>query len=276
MAASLSQPVAQVSQPDENTLSPFFSQRAELLQGNPAAAYPLSQQTHWSSAQSALSRLYDRLGGLFARLADLTGVPLAAALAVWFVESSGRALETGHAIVRFEVHHFWSGWGYKNAAAFDAHFRFGGRGGVAGHPWEGHAYRAATQGEFAPVHIGQLSEYAALQLARQFAGDEAAIRCISIGGCQLLGCDYDLLGYATARAMYDAFQASENAHVLGFFDFCARQPAPHIGGLLTYLRQQDFASFAKFYNGGGDVAAYAARLKDAAEDAEVALVGAKL
>lgn len=273
MAACIAQPVAHAPASDNTVPQPFFSQRPDLQQDSPAAASPLSSRACWSACQSALAHMYNRLGGLIARLAALTGAPLPAALAVWFVESSGRALEANHALIRFEVHHLWSAWGYKSPADFDAHFQFGGRAGVAGHSWQGHAYRVGTGGAFASVHDGQGSEYAALQLAMQLAEEEAAVRCISIGGCQLLGCDYDLLGYPTAKAMYDAFQSGENAHVLGFFDFCARQPAPHIGGLLTYLRQQDFTSFAHFYNGGGDVAAYAAHLKSAAADAESVLVG---
>ena len=275
MAACSTQPVTGGTAPVGSivTVTPFFSQREDLRNASPAPAAALSLQPKWTSRLSELAHEYNRLGGLLARLAALTGVPLAAALAVWLVESSGRALAVGHALIRLEVHHLWSAWGYRDAAAFDAHFRFGGRAGVAGHPWEGHAFRAGSDGPFAPVHEGQAQEYAALQLGMQLAGEELAVRCISIGGCQLLGCDYDLLGYPTARDMYDACQGSENAHVLGFFDFCARQPAPHIGGLLTYLRQQDFTSFARFYNGGGEVAAYAAQLKSAAADAELVLRG---
>jgi len=215
-------------------------------------------------------REYNRLGGLIARIAGITGVPLPVALAIWFLESSGRVLVHNQAIIRFEVHHFWSAWGHANAAAFDAHFRFGGHCGCSGHPWEGHAWRDAD-GPFAPVHSGQSAEYAALRTAMRLAGEEDAVRCLSIGGCQLLCCDYPRLGYASALAMYNAFQASENAQVLGFFDFCAHQPTPRPGELLAWLRDRDFASFAHFYNGGGEVAAYAAKLKAVVADAEALL-----
>lgn len=274
MTAASTQPVAEVRAPVTDLASSCFSQSTTLRDATAAPAPLVSLQAHWNATQCALAREYNRLGGLLARLAALTGVPLAAALAVWLVESSGRALEVNHALIRFEVHHLWSAWGHNHAEAFDAHFRFGGRAGVAGYSWEGHAYRTASDGAFAAVHADQAHEYAALELAIQLAGEELPVRCISMGGCQLMGCDYDLLGYPTAKAMYDAFQANENAHVLGFFDFCAHQPAPHIGGLLTYLRQQDFTSFAHFYNGGGEVAAYATRLKGAAADAQRVLGGA--
>ncbi len=86
-----------------------------------------------------------------------------------------------------------------------------------------------------------------------------------------MGSDYRMLGYASAAAMYHAFQSSENAHVLGFFDFCVHDAAPHNGDLLTYLRNQDFAAFAHYYNGGGAVEDYARKLASAAQTATALL-----
>jgi hypothetical protein len=268
MAVCLDQPAAVSRVP---VTLPFFSQNQELQRGVASASPALSSQPQWTARQAALARACNRLGGIVGRMSALTGVPLPAALAVWYLESSDRILEPNRALIRFEVHHLWAAWGHDNSRVFDSHFQFGGRAGIAGHPWEAHAYRTGDEGAFIPVHDGQQQEYAGLTLAVQLAGEELAVRCISIGGCQLLGCDYDKLGYATSQAMYRAFQTNENAHVLGFFDFCAHEPAPRAGELLTYLGKQDFASFAWFYNGGGEVSAYAARLRSAAADAETVL-----
>jgi hypothetical protein len=126
---------------------------------------------------------------------------------------------------------------------------------------------------FATVHTGrQDSEYAAFTLASQLGGQETAVRCISIGGCQIMGAAYASLGYGSAVAMFNAFQANENAHVLGFFDFCSHQAAPHPGALLSYLQQGDFSSFARFYNGSGQVDLYAGLLQSATGDT-VAVIG---
>jgi hypothetical protein len=97
------------------------------------------------------------------------------------------------------------------------------------------------------------------------------VRCISIGDCQIMGSNFSMLGYANPPSMFDAFQASENAHILGFFDFCARQAAPHVGGLITALQQGDFVTFARFYNGNLDVANYSTKLQRGAADAAVVL-----
>jgi hypothetical protein len=197
----------------------------------------------------------------------LVEVPIPAALAVWFVESSGRAFTPGRAILRFEVGKFLAAWGRANLAGFNAHFQCGGNNGVPGQSWQNQAFRLAEGEPFAPVHANSTSEYAALQLAQKLSSPEVAVRCASIGGCQILMSNYSMLGYASAMNMFDAFQHSENASVLGFFDFCARQA----GGLFGFLQQGDFAAFALHYNGPGAVEVYAAKLSNAAADAEVVL-----
>ena len=117
----------------------------------------------------------------------------------------------------------------------------------------------------------QNAEYATFNLAAQLAGKEVAARCMSIGDCQIMGSNFSMLGYPSAQAMFDAFQDSENAHILGFFDFCARQPAPHTGGLITALQQGDFTTFARFYNGNLSVPTYSKKLQLGAADAAAVL-----
>lgn len=267
MAVCVSEPVEGTRVPSVITSSDFCSQKLELQQSAAAASPQLVVDRAWSASQRAIAATYNRLGGLFRRLAALVNVPIAAALAVWFVESSGLPLTPGRAIIRFEVGKFLAVWGRANPASFDAHFQCGGHNGIAGEAWQKHAFRLSDGESFAPVHTRCASEYAALQLAGRLSSPEIALRCASIGGCQILLSNYAMLGYASATGMFDAFQHSENAHVLGFFDFCARQA----GGLISYLRNRDFAAFALHYNGPGQVQLYAAKLRSAAADAEVVL-----
>jgi hypothetical protein len=278
MAVCVSEPVAGTRVPSTlvainpaPAASQFYSQTPELQQSIAPATPRLAANSAWSATQRAVAATYNRLGNLFRRLAAIVNIPIAAALAVWFVESSGRPFTPDRALLRFEVGKFLAIWGHANPAGFDAHFQCGGHNGVGGEAWQNHAFRLADAQSFAPVHTNSASEYAALQLAQKLSSPEVALRCASIGGCQILLSNYSMLGYASATNMFDAFQHGENAHVLGFFDFCARQLAPRTGELLTYLRNQDFVSFAHFYNGGGEVSAYAAKLKSAAADAAVVL-----
>ena len=249
--------------------SGFYSQMPDL-QGTPAAAaQPVTVNPGWSSSQRALAATYNRLGGLLGQLANIVNVPIAPALAVWYVESSGVALAPNQAVIRFEVGRLLTAWGNANPDNFDAHFQCGGRNGIPGASWQNHAYSAAGGGPFVPVHSSQASEYAVLQLAGQLASQETAVRCISIGGCQIMISNFPMLGYSAGMDMFNAFQLSENAHVLGFFDFCARQA----GGLFSFLQQPDFSSFALHYNGSGQVPVYAARLQNATNDVNVVLGG---
>jgi hypothetical protein len=63
--------------------------------------------------------------------------------------------------------------------------------------------------------------------------------------------------------MYNAFQRSERAHVLGFFDFCLHAPKPRPGDLMRYLHARQWQKFAMYYNGTGQVTDYAKRFAQA-------------
>ena len=211
----------------------------------------------------AAANVYNRVGGLLGALSVRSGIDVANIIAVWLVESGGRAFTPKRAPIRFEVHQFFEAWGKRNNEAFEKHFRFGGHTLQPGHPWENQEFRTEETAPFSAVHHNQNSEYAALTLAQVLGEEDAALRSTSIGGCQILMSSYPMLGYESARAMYDAFQTSERAHVLGFFDFCQAKPAPKVADLLTYLKTGDWAKFAKFYNGPGLVETYSEKLKTA-------------
>jgi hypothetical protein len=111
----------------------------------------------------------------------------------------------------------------------------------------------------------QAQEYDVLALARGLAGDEVALRCISIGGPQIMGFNFAALGYRSAGELYDAFQASEEAQVRGFLAFCERRGLP--GQLLGAIRNHNWPTFARLYNGDGNVPTYAALLSSAFDEA---------
>lgn len=227
---------------------------------------PVQVIRSWPSARQAIAATYNRMGGLMRALAAEAGIEAAAALAVWYVESGGIAHVPGKAIIRFENHLFYRIWGRHNEAQYQAHFRHGGYASAPGRAWEGHAFREDPSQPFRSFHGSQELEYRVLDLAMRLAGD-MALECISIGGPQILISSYRLIGYASPRQMYDAFQAGERAHVLGFFDFCRAKPAPKPGNMLAYLRDHRWEDFARYYNGSGQVAVYGGRIGNAYEHA---------
>ena len=77
------------------------------------------------------------------------------------------------------------------------------------------------------------------------------------------------IGHETPRQMYDAFQADERAHVLGFFDYCLFSQKK--GMLLDALREGRWRDFAAGYNGAGRATEYGHQIESAAENAAAVL-----
>jgi len=195
----------------------------------------------------AAAAVFNRGGALMTRLAKDAGVDVACPIAVWLAQSAGRPFLPRRAALRFEVHQFFTRWGTWNRNEFDRYFRFGGHNLHPGHPWENHEFRSEPTSRYTSVHHNQNSEYATLTMARMLAGDPPALICASIGGPLLPLDAHDTLGYGSANEMFDAYQESERAHILGFFDYCRIRPGPKPGDLIKYLRDRDWILFARHF-----------------------------
>ncbi|HSP70036.1 MAG TPA: N-acetylmuramoyl-L-alanine amidase [Bryobacteraceae bacterium] len=250
----------------------------EFLKDDPALATAalvpstlITIEPAWPELKKAVARTYNRLGGLMQTLATRTRIDLAGVLATWYVESGGRSHTVNHAIIRFENHLLFNSWGKSHTADFDLHFQFGTRPPATGsgcqHAWQCHKFRVGTTGDFESTHQNQDSEYRALACANALAGEDTGLQCISIGGSQILISNYANIGCASPRDMYDSFQASERAHVLGFFDYCNQSN----GTLLTALRESRWADFASGYNGSGRATQYGTDIQNAAAAATAVL-----
>ncbi|HEX6749579.1 MAG TPA: N-acetylmuramidase domain-containing protein [Longimicrobium sp.] len=252
----------------------YFKDIPHLTTTALAPATPITPDPGWPALRRALCDVCNHVGGLLGAVAAETGTPAAAALAVWYVESAGRAHTPGAAIIRFENHLFWDGWGSAHAADYDAHFQHGGRAGVSGKRWENHRWREGVSGAFGTFHGRQDREYRVLNFAAGLAGFDTAAQCISIGGPQILVSNYRMIGYATPTDMYNAFQGQdERWQVLGFFDFCQFKfgHGARRGDLLRDLRARDWRAFARGYNGSGQVDDYSTRLRNAYDQAMILL-----
>jgi N-acetylmuramidase len=195
----------------------------------------------------AAAAVFNRSGSLLARLSKDAGIDIACPLAVWLVQSGGRAFLPRRAFLRFEVQEFFPRWGNWNRNEFDRHFKFGGHNLQSGPSYENHEFRSEPTARFTSVHHNQNSEYATLTMARMLAGDAPALCCASVGGPLLPLLHYELLGYESAVDMFDACQESERAHILGFFDYCRVKPGPRAGDLMKHMKALDWSLFAKHY-----------------------------
>lgn len=277
MAPGSTAPVATpVTVPTAVTGSGHLKDHSHLRVVALAPATPVAIDPAWSKALRAMAQTYNRLGGLMQAVATQLGIEVPAVLAVWRVESGGRTHVPNQAIIRFENHLLYRRWGTSNRSVYDQYFRHGGHAGNAGNSWENHQYRENTSASFRTLHTGkQEDEYRALQLATRLAGETHAVQCISIGGPQILVSNHSLIGYATPRAMFDAFQTDERYHVLGFFDFCRNRQAPLAGDLIKYLRARNWSEFARYYNGPGQVDTYGRLIGDAFAEAQKLPIGSR-
>src|SRR5262249_14584583 len=120
-----------------------------------------------------------------------------------------------------------------------------GPGGRLKIRFEPGVFRNYTGHTVADSHAGQEAEYAALEAARCI-DETAAYRSISMGAAQIMGFNAERIGFASARAMFEAFGASEERQLQGMFDFIAARPV-----LVRAACAHDWKTFAHHYNGPG-------------------------
>jgi hypothetical protein len=151
------------------------------------------------------------------------GIPPAVALAIADVESGGSSgfAKDGRMIIRFEPH------------IFDNY----------------------NQTPVETKRGGQSAEWGNYERAAKI-DTTAAKKSISMGMFQVMGFNHKVVGFPTVDAMFDAYSKSQDAQILGFFEFCSkvsgdeRQGGPQIK-LDKAAREGNFLAFARGYNGRG-------------------------
>ena len=97
-------------------------------------------------------------------------------------------------------------------------------------------------------YLGGEAEYGRLQKAIAVHKD-AALQSASYGLFQIMGSNYRLAGKNSAQELVDSFTANEGEHLKGFVSFVTNNPI-----LRSALAANDWATFAKGYNGAGYLA----------------------
>lgn len=118
------------------------------------------------------------------------------------------------------------------------------------------AYDAAHPGISAGTwggYSGGMGEYG--RLAEAYALDaDAALQSASWGIAQIMGFNFSAAGYASPIAFVEDMCASEAAQLKAFQSFLEHT------GIAASLRDHDWDSVARKYNGSGQVATYSGRL----------------
>ncbi len=223
-------PSANVAAPPNSAFAP-----AQLVAA-PAAAGP---------AQT-VAKTWNQYGGLILQEADRVGIHPGLAVAVLAAESKGEPFDAnGRLIIRFENHIFYTYWGKENEERFRQHFTF-----ATDESWKGHQWRADVNSAWQPVHPGdQESEWRVFTFARTL-DEKAAMYSISMGAPQIMGFNHRSIGYDTVQAMFNAFSSDARAQITSLFRFM------EVNKLVNAVRDSDFHTFAKVYNGAGQADTY--------------------
>jgi hypothetical protein len=182
----------------------------------------------------------------YAALADKIGCHPAVLEAIAVVESGGFGwFPDGRMKILFEKH-----WFYKlvdeskRAAAV--------RAGLARKAWISPAKGGYREQGSADARYGILARAIALD-------EEAAFRSISMGRFQIMGFNYAMCGFVSAKHMWTQFLDGEKRQMEALVKFMTNK------GLLDALGRRDFAKIEQVYNGGGLNGAYATKMGDAYE-----------
>lgn len=181
----------------------------------------------------------------FLTAARLIGCTPAEIKAVWKVEAAGRPFRgDGSVERRFEPHKFPS----RHWDRIGFHVRKGEA------PWRA-SVRMSNDRMF---------------LAAYEIDPEAALLASSWGAPQIMGFNHQDAGHASARSMVSAMATGEASHLRAFTSLVTAW------GLSTAIRARDWETFARRYNGPGQVPTYAARLRAAMGVTETDTHAAKL
>ena len=161
-------------------------------------------------------------------VADELGVELAAMKAVAEVEASGGGFDKeGRPKILFEGHIFWR---RLKAQGIDPAPLVPGNENVLHSKWTRQYYRE--------------DQYERLEKARTI-NEDAALEAASWGMFQVLGQNWEQLGYASAKAFVELMYKSEGEHLRSFARFVKAN------NLVQHLKNLDWAKFARGYNGPG-------------------------
>lgn len=161
------------------------------------------------------------------KAANALGVNVATVKAVYKVESNGKGFVGEQPKILFEGHIFWR---QLKTHGLNPALLQKDNENVLHSSWT-KAYYAQDQ-------------YARLEKAKKIHQD-AANESASWGLFQIMGYHWKSLGYASVEEFVDKMYASEGEQLMAFVRFI------EVNGLTRYLKIQDWANFAKRYNGPG-------------------------
>jgi hypothetical protein len=173
-----------------------------------------------NAQERRICSLWNKYGGAIRQQALTQGVPTQIALAVFSVES-GKAYDPATGLLIIR--------------------------------FEPHIFRRKGGPEIPWGRGGQKREWENFKNAYE-ANPEAALLSCSYGLPQLMGFNWRVTEHQKTSDMVLAFQRSCEEQVAGFFGFVEKN------GLVSVIKNEDWRSFTRRYNGPGKVEVYSSRL----------------
>lgn len=220
----------------------------------PPAAQKLSVSPTAPYLERLTAEVWNKYGGILSALSKQLDIDPGVAVAVFAIESGGRGFgPDGRLLIRFENHIFFEYWGKSNPGKFNQHFRFD-----SNQRWTGHQFRKSPRDGWQDVHIRQQSqEWAAFELASSFSSTAARLS-ISMGAPQIMGFNYEIVGFKSVHEMFDTFSKGDREQIIAFFNFIKGRDNRRIDA----LQKKDYETFAKYYNGPGQAKKYGGLIED--------------
>ncbi len=214
--------------------------------GNLSVVDPLPLPVGADATTVALVNTWNHFGDLIQAQANQLNIDPSVAVAVLMAESAGEPFgPDGRMVIRFENHIFYQYWGREHEDQFRQCFAFNPDQG-----WQGQHWRPDVNAGWLACHLDQRGEWQAFEFARTL-DEHAALCSISMGAPQIMGFNYQMIGYATVQEMFQAFQADARNQLTSLFRFM------QVNGLVDAVRNQDFSTFVSVYNGPGQANYYA-------------------
>ncbi len=225
----------------------FFYERKDLSTVQLKTDKPIEVPQDYNGAIAA--NTWNNFGGLIAKISKELQIDVATAVSVLCVESSGKGFIDGRMVIRFENHVMDMFWGKNNPEKFSDYFKYDHKSRR-----NGHYYRESKNDKWIVCHTSQQTEWKVFELAKSL-DETAALKSISMGAPQIMGFNYQLIGYKSPQEMFAKFSQDIRYHLLALFDFCKYKPER-----IRYLQLRDFYSFSVEYNGPTAPKAYEQRL----------------
>jgi hypothetical protein len=193
-----------------------------------AATTPVSQPpgpplTGRTQEERVICRMWNDYGASIKQEAEAMGIPTESALGVFFVESK-QAYDLATGLIILR--------------------------------YEPHIFRRKSGKDVPARRAGQNAEWD--NFARAFdVHQEAALLSCSYGLPQLMGFNFGVTKHGNARDMFLAFQDSCIEQVQGFFGFVRKN------NITKAIKNKDWRTFARVYNGSGAVDDYSGKLNRA-------------